>query len=285
MWTQNIIETPRGKFEYFKMGIGEPICITHQYSEFNIKGNIFAFPFTKYYSVYLVNLKGCGNSCDSVSTDDLSMSESVKDLEAIRNSLGFSKWSFAGHSTGGMLGLIYALNEPKSLNKIIVGGLAASSKYMSHPNSIYCKDNPNNSRLLEILKLLKDPSKSLEERRALNKEWNKMSIYNSEDYDKIMSKPNSGKVVNKRIDYFISTELKNYDITENLKEINIPSYIYCGKYDTQCPLVFSEEIASLIKTSNLTIFEKSSHNPFVEEEEAFDNFVKLTTLKSSFNKN
>lgn len=79
---------------------------------------------------------------------------------------------------------------------------------MSHPDSIYCKSNPNNPRLLEILKLLKDPSKTLAERRALNKEWNLMSIYKKEDYDNIMSRPNSGKAVNKRLDYFISTELK-----------------------------------------------------------------------------
>ncbi|MFJ5792122.1 alpha/beta fold hydrolase [Lysinibacillus sp. NPDC093197] len=276
MWTQYMIETPRGHFEYFKMGNGEPICITHQYTEFNSKGNIFAAPFTKHYTVYLINLRGCGNSSDSTLTDDYSFMTSVKDLEAIRISLGLSQWSFAGHSAGGMLGLIYAITKPNSLQKIIVGGLSASSKYMSHPDSIYCKSNPNNPRLLEILKLLKDPSKTLEERRALNKEWNLMSIYKKEDYDIIMSRPNSGKAVNKRLDYFISTELKNYDITDSLKEIDSPSFIYCGRFDTQCPLVFSEEIATAINNSSLTIFDESSHNPFVEEEEAFNNFVKST---------
>lgn len=276
MWTQYMIETPRGHFEYFKMGNGEPICITHQYTEFNSKGNIFAAPFTKHYTVYLINLRGCGNSSDSTLTDDYSFMTSVKDLEAIRISLGLSQWSFAGHSAGGMLGLIYAITKPNSLQKIIVGGLSASSKYMSHPDSIYCKSNPNNPRLLEILKLLKDPSKTLEERRALNKEWNLMSIYKKEDYDIIMSRPNSGKAVNKRLDYFISTELKNYDITDSLKQIDSPSFIYCGRFDTQCPLVFSEEIATAINNSSLTIFDESSHNPFVEEEEAFNNFVKST---------
>ncbi|MGE7842066.1 alpha/beta fold hydrolase [Lysinibacillus sp. NPDC093712] len=276
MWTQYMIETPRGHFEYFKMGNGEPICITHQYTEFNSKGNIFAAPFAKHYTVYLINLRGCGNSSDSTLTDDYSFMTSVKDLEAIRISLGLSQWSFAGHSAGGMLGLIYAITNPNSLQKIIVGGLSASSKYMSHPDSIYCKSNPHNPRLLEILKLLKDPSKTLEERRALNKEWNLMSVYKKEEYDNIMSRPNSGKAVNKRLDYFISTELKNYDITNSLKEIDIPSFIYCGRFDTQCPFVFSEEIATAINNSSLTIFDESSHNPFVEEEEAFDSFVKST---------
>lgn len=277
MWTQNMVETPRGNFEYFKMGKGEPLCITHQYTAFNSNGNIFAAPFTTHYTVYLINLRGCGNSSDSTVHDDFSFKNSVQDLEAIRSALGFAQWSFAGHSTGGMLGLNYALMHPNSLKKIIIGGLSASSHYMSHPDSIYCKSNPNNSRLLEILQLLKDPTKSLEERRALNKEWNLMSIYKKEHYDKIMARPNSGKVVTKRLDYFISTELKNFDLTESLKTIKLPTYIYCGKYDTQCPLVFSEEIASLIPNAYLTIFEESSHNPFVEEEGVFNSFVKTTT--------
>lgn len=118
MWTQYMIETPRGHFEYFKMGNGEPICITHQYTEFNSKGNIFAAPFTKHYTVYLINLRGCGNSSDSTLTDDYSFMTSVKDLEAIRISLGLSQWSFAGHSAGGMLGLIYAIMKPNSLQKL-----------------------------------------------------------------------------------------------------------------------------------------------------------------------
>lgn len=277
MWTQNMVETPRGNFEYFKMGEGEPLCITHQYTEFNSNGNIFAAPFTTHYTVYLINLRGCGNSSDSTVHDDFSFKNSVQDLEAIRSALGFVQWSLAGHSTGGMLGLIYALMNPNSLKKIVVGGLSASSHYMSHPDSIYCKNNPNNSRLLQILKLLKDPTKSLEERRALNKEWSLMSIYKKENYNKIMAKPNSGKVVNKRLDYFISTELKNFDLTERLKTIKLPTYIYCGRFDTQCPFVFSEEIASLIPNACLTIFEESSHNPFVEEEGVFNSFVKTTT--------
>lgn len=53
MRMQNMVETPRGNFEYFKMGKGEPLCITHQYTAFNSNGNIFAAPFTTHYTVYL----------------------------------------------------------------------------------------------------------------------------------------------------------------------------------------------------------------------------------------
>lgn len=101
MWEQYLIETERGAFEVFKSGSGLPICITHLYSEYDSRGNLFANLFTDHYTVYLVNLRGCGNSTDDISLYNYNMTHSLKDLEAIRYSLGFDKWVFAGHSTGG----------------------------------------------------------------------------------------------------------------------------------------------------------------------------------------
>lgn len=62
------------------------------------------------------------------------MEETVYDLEAIREALGFERWTFGGHSTGGMLGLKYGIHAQGSLNKMIIGGASTSYKYMEHPD-------------------------------------------------------------------------------------------------------------------------------------------------------
>jgi proline iminopeptidase len=64
------------------------------------------------------------------------MEETVEDLEAVRKALGFVTWDFAGHSTGGMLGLMYSVTHPKSLSSLIVVGAAASKDYAGHPDCI-----------------------------------------------------------------------------------------------------------------------------------------------------
>lgn len=46
MWKQQIINTKRGKFELFIKGDGEPLCITHHYSQFSETGDYFADVFT-----------------------------------------------------------------------------------------------------------------------------------------------------------------------------------------------------------------------------------------------
>ena len=62
MWQQCMIETARGTFEYFESGEGQPMAVTHLYSEFDERGNAFANPFTKACKVYLINLRGIGKS-------------------------------------------------------------------------------------------------------------------------------------------------------------------------------------------------------------------------------
>lgn len=246
------------------------------YSEFNANGNTFALPFTDKYSVFLVNLRGCGGSDKAEQESEYSMSETVKDLEAIREALQFQKWGFAGHSTGGMLALMYATMAQESLTKIVAGGLCASAEYMNHPASIYCKENPNNERIKEIITLLDSTETPIEERRALNKEWSLMSIFESNRYEEIMNRPNSGKVVSPRLNYFSYEELKSYGLRPSLPNVCIPVFIYCGRYDAQCPHEFSKEAAELMSNATMTTFELSNHNPFVEEEEIFKQFVNTT---------
>ncbi|WP_152655658.1 alpha/beta fold hydrolase [Oceanobacillus sp. CFH 90083] len=273
MWKQEIVKTARGDFEIFRKGEGDPLCSTHLYSAFNELGDYFSSEFTDYFSVVLVNLREAGNSCKAKEAHQLSMAESVYDLEAIREALGYGKWAFAGHSTGGMLGLKYAILAQDSLTKVIVGGAAASKQYMKHPGSIYCRESPYNNRLLEILDILKTSTDKAERRQA-NKEWLDMSLYYPEKREAYFQKPSSGKTIGSRLDYYSYTELPEYDITEALTDVKIPVFVYCGEHDAQCPYVFSEEIAKQLANSRLYAYSYSNHFPYIEEKKQFSEMVR-----------
>lgn len=281
MWEQRLIETERGVFELFEKGQGEPLAITHLYSAYDTRGNSFAHPFTANYKVYLINLRGAGHSVSAANPDEYSMDETVKDLEAIRVALKLEQWGFAGHSTGGMLALKYAILAPTSLTKIIAGGAAASMEYGTDPNCIYCHENPNFQRIVYIMEQLNDPTTSIEERQKYGYEWSLVSYYSEDKLKEALQKPNSGKTVGPRLDYFRKIEYSTYDIREQLKNITTPSYIYAGKHDAQCPYKFGVEIAQLIPNAQFTTFEKSNHNPYSEEEELFQAFVTSTLVSES----
>lgn len=280
MWSQRLLDTERGAFELFEAGQGEPLAVTHLYSAYDERGNAFANPFTSNYRVYLINLRGCGNSVQAENDFQYSMDESVKDLEAIRKTLGFEQWGFSGHSTGGMLALKYAILEPQSLTRIIAGGAAASIEYASNPDSIYCSKNVHFNRIVDIMNQFNNPSTPRERRQELGYEWALMSYYSEDKLKEALTKPNSGKIVGDRLDYFRKIECATYDVRKDLLNVIVPSYIYAGKYDAQCPYIYGEEIANLIPNAILTTFERSNHNPFSEEEEKFQVFVK-STLETS----
>ncbi len=141
MWIQQMIHTKRGTFELFTKGNGEPLCITHHYSQFNETGDYFADVFTSTHRVFLINLRDAGNSVKANSEKELSMIETIHDLEAIREALQLPTWHFAGHSTGGMLELLYAITYPNSLQSLVIVG-AAASNYTETPFCIYHPAHP-----------------------------------------------------------------------------------------------------------------------------------------------
>lgn len=230
---------------------------------------------SEHYKVYVINLRGAGQSDDKTEEYTYSMDDAIHDLEAVREGLNIDKWTFAGHSTGGFLALKYAVMYPESLTKIIAGGLCASGEYMNHPESIYCTDNPNNKRMKEIFSEMREPDISREERMELSKEWIMMSLYRKDAYYDMLKRKESGRTLMFKIDYF-TDELKNYDIKGELKKCEVRAHIYCGLHDAQCPYVFSKEAADLMPNATLESFEYSNHMPDIEEEDKFKRFIEST---------
>ncbi|WP_419881610.1 alpha/beta fold hydrolase [Peribacillus sp. B-H-3] len=273
MWKQVFVETARGRFEIFTQGEGEPLCVTHFYSEFNETGDYFAETFIRTNKVILVNLREAGNSVKSSQPYDLSLLETVLDLEAIREALGLRKWGFAGHSTGGMLGVVYGIYYSGKLTFSVIVGAAAREYMTFSPECIYNEEHPHFNKMQKLIEELKRSDLPLQTRRELTKERTKLSLFQPERYDEIFPFTVHKKMSSIRLNYF-SRELQVFDVTRKLQLISVPTLIICGKYDVQCPLTYSLEMNELIPSATLIIFTKSNHYPFLEEPDRFSAEIK-----------
>jgi len=271
-WTREMIETSRGNFEVFVKGEGEPICITHHYSEFNETGDYFAETFTDNNKVFLVNLKDAGNSDKGSDAHELSMVDAVLDLEEIRKVKGLSSWTFAGHSTGGMIGVIYGIHFSTSLKSLILVGSSAREYTSSSSKCIYNEGHPKFKRMQELIELLKLPNLSEDERKRLSKERTQLSLFKPENYERYFSKNIVKKMSAIRMNFF-SREQLIFDVTRQLSAVNTRTVILCGRHDVQCPVDFSIEMSELIPNASLHIFEQSNHYPFLEEEFEFKRVI------------
>jgi proline iminopeptidase len=273
MWSTQLINTARGIFEVFIKGEGRPICVTHHYTEFSEQGHYFADMFTATHQTILVNLREAGQSARAERDEQLAMRETVEDLEAIREAMGFEKWAYAGTSTGGMIGLTYGIHHSESLTSLMVAGATASRDYMSKAGSIYSSAHPQNARLIELLAIINNPATSPEKRGPAVREWTQMSLFRPEKIDEYFNVPGKGgKTHPRRLQGYIN-ELTDYDIRGSLQHIQVPTLVLCGRHDASCPLECSEEIHRLTPSSQLAIVEESSHYPYLENPSQFNEAI------------
>ncbi|MFC4559240.1 alpha/beta fold hydrolase [Virgibacillus kekensis] len=267
-WKRKMVNTLRGKFEVFVKGEGTPVCVTHHYSEFNETGDYFADMFCETNQVFLVNPREAGGSAGAAEPYQLSMLETVFDLEAVRKELGFPRWGIAGHSTGGMLGVIYGIYYSRSLTFNVIVGAAAREYMTFSEDCIYNEAHPDFERMQELNELLKRADLEDEERRQFKIERTKFSLTDPARYHDYFNKEINKGMSAIRMNFF-SRELQVYDVTRKLGLSFAPTLIMCGRNDVQCPLTYSEEMSELIPNSRLVVFEHSNHYPFLEEEDLF----------------
>ena len=276
-WERKLLHTTRGVFEIFIKGEGDPVCVTHLYSEFNQTGDYFAETFTNTHKVYLINLRETGHSEKAEEPYQLSMLESIFDLEAVREELGMTQWGFAGHSTGGMLGIIYGIYFSDSLAFNVIVGAAAREYMTFSKDSIYHSEHPEFNRMQEFNEALKRSDLPVEERDELKVERTKLSLFAPEKYEQLFSLNIHKGMSAARMDFF-SRELQVFDVTRKLPFISTPTLIVCGRHDVQCPPMYSIEMSEGIPNSHLAIFDESNHYPFLEESErfieVFNSFIK-----------
>ena len=266
-WKQRMIETQNGVFEVFVKGSGSPLCVTHHYSAFKEDGDLFANTFTDSHEVYLVNLRGAGASVAANHDFELSMIDAVMDLEAIREALSFKSWVFAGHSTGGMIGLLYGIHFPKRLNAIVLVG-TAGRYYGDAKTCIYHPSHLQFQYMQDLIEKLKDSGVTGNERDTLSKERAILSLVSPEKYDDYFLGAPQKSMVTARMNMF-AREYAVYDVTKRLHKITCPVWIGCGAHDVQCPIEFSEELHELISGSKFVRFDYSNHYPFLEEKDGF----------------
>ena len=153
MWKQQTINTKRGTFELLLKAVANRFAL-----HITIPNLMRLVITLRMFS--LLRIVYCSLIYEALVTqqkpveNELSMIETIHDLEAIQETLQLPTWHFAGHSTGGMLGLLYAITYPKSLQSLVVVG-AAASNYTETPFCIYHPEHPQFHYMQQLIENLK----------------------------------------------------------------------------------------------------------------------------------
>jgi proline iminopeptidase len=258
-----MLQIPGGELHYTSAGSGPPLCLNHQYGAVSATSPL-AEGLTPFFTCYAINARGIEGSGPVRSPADLTMDGLADDLENARIAMGLERWVMAGHSTGGMVALIYALRFPEAVAGLILSGTAASNRYVN--GSIYDPYHPRATELYEYLQAMTrgDPEGAKRYRELV------FTLSVADPVRTPLSRwgASLGRVSTERLQAFVQ-HMPSFDVEPDLPRITVPTLVIVGRYDPQCPIENSNRIAKGIPGAHLVVCEHSGHFPFIEEPEVY----------------
>jgi proline iminopeptidase len=233
----------------------------------------------KNFKVIYLDAFGRGKSDRAKSTDEYTFKRDVEDIEVLRKALKIEKWIVLGHSYGGMVAQAYALEYPSAVDKLILSNSFYSGE-MWQANNDNCNYEFKNQypEAWEKLQKLRDQgfnSSSDEHVSAYTLPSGLLYFYNPENVNKVRS---DSLIMNLKVyytlvgydgDFIIGGDVSKLDFRKELKNLKMPSLIIEGRFDRVAVPRWSVKFKEYAPQAKFVMFEKSGHNPYIEETEKY----------------
>jgi L-proline amide hydrolase len=218
---------------------------------------------------------GCGKSWLEADASLWTVELYVDELRTLRAQLGLDRIHLFGSSWGGMLAMDYALTKPAGLASLVLSSSPASIPVWAE------EANRLRSELPEDVQRVLDDHETAgtidsPEYEAATMEFYKRHVcrvdpwpdYVLRSFAGLREHPDVYMTMQGPNEFVITGTLKDWDITDRLSEIDIPTLITAGRYDEFTPRQ-ARSLHEGIRGSELATFEQSSHMQFAEERERF----------------
>lgn len=291
---------------YFHSGEGKPVLVIHGGPGFpptkpwdGLESLINDYQFIYYHQ------RGCGHSTRPIDTFEtqnfmqnvkvldevLGLSAQLADIERIRRILGHEKLILIGHSYGGFLACLYAVEFPEHVEKMILIAPAGVLKFPIEEGERFdkIKDYLSEKQKAEFDNFL---SRYFDYGKIFTKSEKDLSILNSEymkhfgaamdsqglelpDQEMEDLALGAGWMVHA---LYLSLGMK-YDLRDELKKVSVPVLVLHGEKDMM-PVKASHEYADLLPEGKIQMIPEATHFPFVEKPEEFARIVReFLTMK------
>lgn len=220
---------------------------------------------------------GCGKSDRPTDTELWTLERYVEELEQVIQALKLDEVHILGHSWGTMLASSYLFKKPKGVRSIIFSGPALDAQRWEQDQRNHLKKFPQEIQNTIEQSEQDETTDSAEYQQAMlafyKKHMCRIDPWTQEMKEDL-------EAMNQQIynfmwgasEFTVTGTLKNFNATERLHEIKIPTLFSCGRFDEATP-ESTEYYAGLIPGSEVRVFENSSHMPGMEEPEAYMEMV------------
>lgn len=232
------------------------------------------------FKVILYDQFGCGKSDELSDTTKFTFEYAVEEVDGVREKLCPGEKIFLmGSSYGGALALSYALKYQQHLIGMIVSGGLASSKLAVQEMNRLVDDLPEWASIaIKKYGPLKDYSnpeylKAMQEfysRHLIRIDPIPKEVQASLEY---ADKRNVYKIMNGPNEFTIVGTIKDWDITDEIHRITVPTLITVGEYDEVTEVV-AREIHQRIKGSTMSVLPNCSHMSMWEDRDGYNDTLR-----------
>lgn len=227
-------------------------------------------PMSEHLQLVYHDFRGHGRS-EETGAATYSINQMANDLEALREYLGLGKIVVLGTSFGGMVAQVYAIRYPDAVEKLVLASTTPSSDFWEEARPMVERiATPEQQEIL---------AKNFEGRMETDEEFEQglrlcLPLYlhrtNQRAIDEMLGRMTARRDVS---NHMMVHELPYHEVRKDLKHIQIKTLVLTGRHDWIAPISQAKAIHERVPDSELVIFENSSHIPFIEEQEAFNQTV------------
>jgi proline iminopeptidase len=217
-----------------------------------------------------VDVRGSGRSGGSVS--DLTFDVLADDLESVRSALGVEQVAVLGHSMLGVLALEYARRRPGSVSHAIVVGTPpfGDMKELQAQGAAFFEQEASPERKQRLRENLAKLPPGAPPAHAMLAQT-PMRFYDAGfDVAPLFAGADAKPEV---LMHVLGKMLPGWNVTVGSESLRTPLLIGHGQHDYVVPWALWADPVKELPTATLRVFEKSGHQPFVEEPAEFADAV------------
>ena len=214
---------------------------------------------------------GCGKSDQPDDRSLWQLERFVEEIDEVRNALDLQEVHLFGQSWGGILALEYMLTQPRGVHSLILADSCASMPQLQQELK-HLKSELPTEILVTLNRFEATGDFHNPEYRDAVIEFYKRHVCRLPTMPDYLLRTTANlknnpvyETMNGPNELVITGNLKDWNRTDRLPCIRIPTLVLAGRYDEVTPAC-AETIHQGIRDSQVVIFEESSHIPHVEEE-------------------
>jgi len=263
------------RIRYVLEGKGPPVLLLHGFGQF-LEGWILNLgPLSENYQVCALDFPGHGLS--EKPRIDYSLPIAVKFVSDFMQALKIERASLVGHSIGGLVSLITAINSPEKVDKLVLVDCAGLTTETSLRKKLVA--------LPGIGEIVVRPTTRAGTRQGMRRALYNRDFITEKMVDlnyRYLKMPGAKEAMLSIIRCGVRLNGPNSQAiaADKLQMVSVPTLLIHGAQDQSIPLRHSRIACRLIPEAQLRVIEASGHCPFLEKADEFNEAV-LSFLKSA----